>query len=495
MVPNSQPNDREQQIPSTRDGLNGHSAEHIGGNEEGGELPADANGYAPLFDASEEPDWSSDEDARTDSRTVEDPLPSDPRLADAALRAMDFDYWRTVNPVQQELPRDDHEDDPVRGAASTEETDCDGFPLVDGTSEDRNNGSDDVFGEFEGATFAPTPPTRNPPAAADASKILRAVASIRLRAPALASALDIGGDSVAGRLSALASISAPAGGAEEELVPPPRAQRHPIIPDAPFASFSHPNPRAIAASHRLSRSATIAGAMAKLNVLDRWAAGSNADAPLVVHVVGSDAVECGSEESLRAALCPLARWISAACATPPPRLIIKLIGPCVPPHAARRPPLPLLPPGGALVAVAVCVPCAYHDYLTAANAASAVGQRADRPCLAVAFNAGMWGYDSWVPTVRAMAQSCVPIPLIVTAYTEEEGEDDGDVLEDVAAGESVSGTGGGERLWGPEKNPFGSRVGRETATAPEGRAYRENGAWQAWVLGGGVAGGSGGEVK
>ena len=41
-----------------------------------------------------------------------------------------------------------------------------------------------------------------------------------------------------------------------------------------------------------------------------------------------------------------------------------------------------------------------------------------------------------------------------------------------------------KRLWSAEPNPFASKQERETASAAKGRHYFENGAWQAWILGG-----------
>jgi len=67
------------------------------------------------------------------------------------------------------------------------------------------------------------------------------------------------------------------------------------------------------------------------------------------------------------------------------------------------------------------------------------------------------------------------IPFVITAYTVQEAEDDTEV---VAANAKAC------CLWSAEINPFGSRKKRETASAAHGREYRENGAWQAWRLGG-----------
>mmetsp|Transcript_8415 Transcript_8415/g.14256 ORF Transcript_8415/g.14256 Transcript_8415/m.14256 type:complete len:102 (-) Transcript_8415:61-366(-) len=88
--------------------------------------------------------------------------------------------------------------------------------------------------------------------------------------------------------------------------------------------------------------------------------------------------------------------------------------------------------------------------------------------------------------------------FIITAYTVEECEDDAEVIteviEEVAARRKLlladaetKDTAGttpiGRQLWAPEPNPFSSRLERKTASAPPGRKYFENGAWQAWLLG------------
>ena len=61
-----------------------------------------------------------------------------------------------------------------------------------------------------------------------------------------------------------------------------------------------------------------------------------------------------------------------------------------------------------------------------------------------------------------------------------------EVVEDTASKRSPANKETGtiaRQLWAPEANLFSSRLERKTASAPPGRKYFENGAWQAWLLG------------
>jgi hypothetical protein len=108
-------------------------------------------------------------------------------------------------------------------------------------------------------------------------------------------------------------------------------------------------------------------------------------------------------------------------------------------------------------------------------------QSADQFCVpdvAVAFNAGVWGYKEWPTTLSRLVQLNLQIPLVLTAYTVQEAEDDAEVVEEIVGAAEQS----TKRIWGVESNPFASRKERPTATAVNGRDYRENAAWQAWRL-------------
>ncbi|CBJ30260.1 conserved unknown protein [Ectocarpus siliculosus] len=133
------------------------------------------------------------------------------------------------------------------------------------------------------------------------------------------------------------------------------------------------------------------------------------------------------------------------------------------------------------------------------------------------FNAGLWGYDDWEPTLehilgcdraacpsdhvgnRQASPPPIPatksgprnaVPVVVTSYCSEEASDDMETLERVLLGEdgnfvelspgvASSPVGGLEWLWKPEVNPHRSRVPRRTECGVEGRALFENHSWQA----------------
>lgn len=91
------------------------------------------------------------------------------------------------------------------------------------------------------------------------------------------------------------------------------------------------------------------------------------------------------------------------------------------------------------------------------------------------FEAGVWGYNEWRPTIECLNSLDIPVPMVITAYTLEEALEDADVIEETVFGSAAM------ALWVPEINPFGSRVVRNVATSPN--EYRENQAWQCFMLG------------
>ena len=135
----------------------------------------------------------------------------------------------------------------------------------------------------------------------------------------------------------------------------------------------------------------------------------------------------------------------------------------------------------------------YHDYLQATPSA---------PLLAVAYNAGLWGYDAWLPSLEALfctwSGGCGGGHLLITSYTLQESEDDYDAMQACmdglqAAGGALSGGRGGEPsgglrwLWDCECNPHKSplaveRRSLEQAGSDEDRTYRENHFWQCVTL-------------
>ncbi|KAH7474689.1 hypothetical protein PRIC1_013183 [Phytophthora ramorum] len=88
------------------------------------------------------------------------------------------------------------------------------------------------------------------------------------------------------------------------------------------------------------------------------------------------------------------------------------------------------------------------------------------PDLVVCFNAGIWGYDEWLPAIRLVLGE-VQVPLLVTSYNEHEAGDDEDVLDGLIPS---------KWLWRPEKNPRGARTPRATNNE-DGSILKENDYW------------------
>ena len=56
-------------------------------------------------------------------------------------------------------------------------------------------------------------------------------------------------------------------------------------------------------------------------------------------------------------------------------------------------------------AIATCHSGIYHEFLEEAKSLDETGVKTVTPHLAVAFNAGVWGYQEWEPTIRYLATS------------------------------------------------------------------------------------------
>lgn len=123
----------------------------------------------------------------------------------------------------------------------------------------------------------------------------------------------------------------------------------------------------------------------------------------------------------------------------------------------------------------------YHDYL---------GKHAsDLPFIAIAFNAGIWGYDAWLPSLSSLfsgwhngnSNATKKGYLVITSYTLEESEDDYDTVK--ACYDQVIGDDRLCWLWDCEKNPNNclmqiERKSLQSAAASRDRSYHENNFWQ-----------------
>ena len=84
---------------------------------------------------------------------------------------------------------------------------------------------------------------------------------------------------------------------------------------------------------------------------------------------------------------------------------------------------------------------------------SCAESRKTTTALLVLPNAGLWGYDSWLPALSTILSpgSCEQA-VVTTSYTLAEAEDDEEVLETVLEEEAHT----VEVAWGPERSPTGS---------------------------------------
>lgn len=244
---------------------------------------------------------------------------------------------------------------------------------------------------------------------------------------------------------------------------------HPIIPLAPLAAFRKQTAKAISATSNLSRSACIAEALRRFDLLQsHW----NVEKTLRIHIVGCDRVECETSERLRTLFGPIVRWIGAY-AEAPSHIHIDLIGPNIPECAILGTPLDLLPINTSalkecLQSATLSCHCGLYDEWLSTSATL--------PDLAIAFNAGVWGYKEWETTIAHLINTS--LPFVVTAYTIQEAEDDEDsirkLIDRLHSNSSCE--------WESEPNPYSSNLIRDTESAPHGREYRENAAWQGWRL-------------
>ncbi|KAL7553011.1 hypothetical protein ACHAWF_016256 [Thalassiosira exigua] len=380
----------------------------------------------------------------------------------------------------------------------------------------------------------------------DAGAIHKAMQSIRLKSPQLADTLDAGASSAfsthAMQIATDAALSSIIDSTSEAIDRSRHEQpsSHNIIPPGPLAAFRRSTKKAQAASANLTRSATISEAVFRLWPLicfrrrirmngvegmpSKRQQMSNRSRTLVIHILGADGVECTSEESVRKSVGPFVRWMDAAfrsgaLAQPEPKssseksgesiltgcidsLLIEFSGPNIPPDLVGNV-LDLLTHSSVrsdhfLSAKATFQQREYHDV------PESLGRNQSSADIAIAFNAGIWGYDSWKPTLSFMCEGEQNVLgeegleggtlFVITAYTIEECEDDAEVVAEVVkARQEVAskkpsshlkdGISVARQLWIPETNPFSSRLERKTSSAPHGRKYFENAAWQAWLLG------------
>ena len=112
----------------------------------------------------------------------------------------------------------------------------------------------------------------------------------------------------------------------------------------------------------------------------------------------------------------------------------------------------------------------YHDYL----------EYGAIPDLIIAYNAGLWGYDSWQPTLSAIfrgwSESNTEKYLVITSYTLHESEDDYDTMHTIHSTLGID-----QKLywhWDCEENLNKCTAQVQRSCAKEDRSYFQNNYWQ-----------------
>jgi len=318
------------------------------------------------------------------------------------------------------------------------------------------------------------------------------------------------------------------------------SSQHALIPTTSYEVFYEPTPTAESrlASANLSRSATLAEAVVRLSLLSNF----QDDDVLLIDIVGVDHVECDSASRIRNTFRPFIRWLDdyfrvvssqkdhqtkirsvhfrligrdlATTSTTAEGVIVDLLledDSSSTPTQSSSSPSPS--PSSSLRATATCHSGVYHEFweeqIRKAGPRSSNNEHDGKtiPDLAVAFNAGIWGYREWADTIQYLAlqqdttmtlpaavnadnndknSARCGLPMVITAYTLDECQEDQEVIsQSITTSTAEDGTGSSYRakiLWESERNPFGSQVIRETKSST--REYRENACWQAWLLGG-----------
>ena len=200
----------------------------------------------------------------------------------------------------------------------------------------------------------------------------------------------------------------------------------------------------------------------------------------VIHVLGADETELPSLDNGK--LCTKWRGLFETASMISPSFYFFFIGPNMPQSRdGEILSFPWTGESGIDVKLQVTLHvecCLYHEYLVHNTCA---------PDIAVAYNAGLWGYEAWIPSIEASFRnmcSYKPSYLLVTSYTLQESEDDYDILQ-ATFDNLVRGGLKGELcwIWDCEKNPnmcpvVIERKSLKQAGIDEDRTYHENHFWQ-----------------
>jgi len=117
----------------------------------------------------------------------------------------------------------------------------------------------------------------------------------------------------------------------------------------------------------------------------------------------------------------------------------------------------------------------YHDHFD--NDSKAL--KLSNPDIVVLYNAGIWGYESWLATLNVFRY--LKTAILLTSYTIEEGEDDEDTIEEYYRDNHVSSS---VYRWGwsavDNPNKSNQKLLRKSM---EDRHYYENSSWSALFIG------------
>jgi hypothetical protein len=228
---------------------------------------------------------------------------------------------------------------------------------------------------------------------------------------------------------------------------------------------------AVARSHAESRARTLLALLRRLHLLDAAVAGR----PLRLLILGADRNEASSTQHAIETFAPLARELSRLqnAASPEASLHLRLAGPNL---AARETVESVFDcrPGCAGVRLTLSFCCATLGGSEAETSlALNFGSHPSEVChAAVAFNAGLWGYGSWLGAVQALRLQKGCAGFAVTAYCESECDADEEALLE----------GGHSLLWAAEANAWGSLARWVPTSGGGGEGGEEERRENAWWL-------------
>ena len=211
-----------------------------------------------------------------------------------------------------------------------------------------------------------------------------------------------------------------------------------------------------AGAQDFSRAETILAALQRAEALLQTADSRAAHMQsLVLHIVGADQREGSDLEQAAAIFAPLFQGLRARYSRLQ-HLYLLLIGPNVHCTGSKQ--------------QHTCTDAALSITITYSTQLYHEMQLEADPDLIVLFNAGLWGYSDWQPTLISILTEPAAKQglLLVTSYCGSEAEDDFDVLEAICPT--------AQWLWEPELNPHRSLHLR--AQQSEQHVQYENHHWQ-----------------